>query len=188
MFYQVLEVAGPVKIRSIVGTLSDGSHLHISLTDKQGQVFGGHVFGPLVASGTVEAVAGDCTQLSFARLHDLRTGYPELVVKKSDTLHKIIGNTTLQRSSFQEVEQGSDMTAHGGSAVKVFALRLAPGEDIVENLKSLVTKENLKAAFIMTCVGSVTKARIRLAYDPATNPPHKVCQTTDICDVDVFSG
>ena len=174
-----------MKIRSIVGTLSDGGHLHISLTDKQGEVFGGHVFGPLVASGTVEAVAGECTQLSFARLHDLKTGYPELVVKKRDTLHKITGNTatTLQHSSLQETEQGSNMTAHSGSAVKVFALRLAPGEDIVESLKSLVTKENLKAAFIMTCVGSVTKAKIRLAYDPAAYPTHKVCETTNIYTV-----
>lgn len=161
-FDPIREVSGICQIESLVGTLSNGRHLHVSLTDKHGEVVGGHVFGPLVASGTVEAVVGECRDLSFIRSHDIQTGYGELVAKTRDQVPE-----KPPLSSPQQEGQGkSNMAADAGSAVRAFAIRLGPGEDIVENLKSLVGRENLKAAFIMSCVGSVTKAKIRFADSP----------------------
>lgn len=39
-----------MEIVSLVGTLSSvgGHHLHMSLSDKDGHVFGGHVFGKII--------------------------------------------------------------------------------------------------------------------------------------------
>ena len=49
------------------------------------------------------------------------------------------------------------------SSLITYAVRLKPGDEIMSKLLEIVEKENLKAAFIMTCVGSVTKARLRMA-------------------------
>lgn len=53
------------------------------------------------------------------------------------------------------------------SNLKAYTLRLHPGEDILETLLKYAKDHNLQAAFIMTCCGSVTKAKLRLAYKPA---------------------
>ena len=50
------------------------------------------------------------------------------------------------------------------SGLKVYALRLKPNQDLFRELENFVRENDLKAAFIMTCVGSLTKATIRLAY------------------------
>ena len=156
--------------------MSEGGHLHISVLGKRGEVIGGHVFGPLVASATVEAVVGECMDLSFIRQHDRLTGYNELEVKSRNTFYRVSGEIPARppQLPLQEGQMKSNMAAHGGSGVRVYALRLGPGEEIVESLKSLVARENLKAAFIMTCVGSLTKAKLRLAHEPSANPINKV--------------
>ena len=55
------------------------------------------------------------------------------------------------------------------SALKCYALRLGPGEEIKSSLQEFVKHHDLQAAFILTCVGSVQKAKIRLAHATATN-------------------
>jgi predicted DNA-binding protein with PD1-like motif len=40
---------------------------------------------------------------------------------------------------------------------------LKPGQDLKQELEGFVAKNELKAAFIMTCVGSLKKAVLRLA-------------------------
>ncbi|XP_039384321.1 bifunctional protein GlmU-like isoform X3 [Mauremys reevesii] len=57
----------------------------------------------------------------------------------------------------------------GPSAFSVYALRLGPGEDIVTSLLQFVEDKKLKAPFVMTCVGSITKATLRLANATASN-------------------
>ncbi|XP_024075741.1 uncharacterized protein LOC112120809 [Terrapene carolina triunguis] len=57
----------------------------------------------------------------------------------------------------------------GPSAFSVYALRLGPGEDIVTSLLKFVEDKKLKAPFVMTCVGSITKATLRLANATASN-------------------
>ena len=50
------------------------------------------------------------------------------------------------------------------SNLKVYVIRLKPNQDLFKELDAFVRKNDLKAAFIMTCVGSLTKATIRMAY------------------------
>lgn len=67
---------------SLVGTLSDGGHLHGSFSDSEGEVIGGHIAGEAVVYTTAEIVIGDCTAVQFFREFCDQSGYLELVVKK----------------------------------------------------------------------------------------------------------
>jgi len=77
---QVIELDGRHEIVSLVGTLSEGGHLHASLSDVKGGVVGGHVMGDMVVFTTAEIVIGDCCQLEFTREMDDKTGFKELSV------------------------------------------------------------------------------------------------------------
>jgi predicted DNA-binding protein with PD1-like motif len=43
------------------------------------------------------------------------------------------------------------------SNIKVYVLRLRPNQDLHKELDKFVKDNDLKAAFIITCVGSLTK-------------------------------
>ncbi len=47
--------------------------------------------------------------------------------------------------------------------MKILAIRLKPNEDLRENLKNFAEKENIKAGFILTAIGSLKQAAIRFA-------------------------
>jgi len=47
--------------------------------------------------------------------------------------------------------------------MKTFALRLKPGSDLKESLKSFVQANQIQAGFILTAVGSLKKATLRFA-------------------------
>jgi predicted DNA-binding protein with PD1-like motif len=49
------------------------------------------------------------------------------------------------------------------SSMRSYALRLAPGQDVRQQLQAFVQANQLKAATIVTGVGSLTTARLRLA-------------------------
>lgn len=49
--------------------------------------------------------------------------------------------------------------------MKTYVIRLKPGQDLKEELKNIVVSENIKAGFILTCVGSLKKAKLRLAEE-----------------------
>lgn len=70
------------EILSLVGTLSatHGCHLHCSLGDAAGAVFGGHCVGGMTVFTTAEVVLAECTGLAFERHFDERTGFKELCV------------------------------------------------------------------------------------------------------------
>ncbi|KAF3850301.1 hypothetical protein F7725_020020 [Dissostichus mawsoni] len=55
------------------------------------------------------------------------------------------------------------------SSLQAFSLRLGPGQELLGALKDFVDQNRLQAPFIITCVGSVTKATLRLANATATN-------------------
>uniref|UniRef100_A0A3P9A616 PPC domain-containing protein n=2 Tax=Esox lucius TaxID=8010 RepID=A0A3P9A616_ESOLU len=59
--------------------------------------------------------------------------------------------------------------ASAGSAFRVHAVRLGPGQELLGSLQAFVEERNLRAPFIVTCVGSVTKATLRLAHTTAGN-------------------
>ncbi|WP_439345324.1 PPC domain-containing DNA-binding protein [Vacuolonema iberomarrocanum] len=50
--------------------------------------------------------------------------------------------------------------------MQAIALRLAPNQDLKEELDALVHRHQLNAACILTCVGSLTQATLRLANQP----------------------
>ena len=47
--------------------------------------------------------------------------------------------------------------------MKCYILRLKPGQDLKEERESFTIKNKIKAGFILTCVGSLSKACLRLA-------------------------
>jgi len=53
--------------------------------------------------------------------------------------------------------------AHGTLPLKVHALRLAPGDDLREQLASLTRQNAIGAGFILAAVGSLSVARLRYA-------------------------
>ncbi|CDQ59225.1 unnamed protein product [Oncorhynchus mykiss] len=74
----------------------------------------------------------------------------------------------MSRSGERECEHPS-CCASAGSALKVHAVRFGPGQELLCSLLAFVEERNLKAPFIITCVGSVTKATLRLANATAGN-------------------
>ncbi|XP_053399429.1 uncharacterized protein LOC128557024 isoform X2 [Mercenaria mercenaria] len=55
------------------------------------------------------------------------------------------------------------------SPLTTYVLRLGPGAEIVSSLQKLVKENQLEAAFVITCVGSVTKAKLRMADSVTIN-------------------
>ena len=53
------------------------------------------------------------------------------------------------------------------SGGRFYAMRLKPGEDVLDTLQAFVTANDIKAAGIVTVVGSLTHAMIRYAARPA---------------------
>ena len=73
--------SGDFEIVSIEGTLSkDDCHIHISLSDKNGAVVGGHLKEGVVVV-TAEVSLLELTDRKFLREFDKETGFEELVVK-----------------------------------------------------------------------------------------------------------
>ncbi|XP_023147327.1 bifunctional protein GlmU-like isoform X2 [Amphiprion ocellaris] len=60
-------------------------------------------------------------------------------------------------------------SAGTGSSLRVHAVRFGPGQELLGSLQAFVEERRLRAPFIITCVGSVTKATLRLANATATN-------------------
>lgn len=55
-----------------------------------------------------------------------------------------------------------------GSPGVVYALRLRPGDDVLASLGRFRVDHGLRAAAIVTCVGSLTRAALRFANKPTT--------------------
>lgn len=53
------------------------------------------------------------------------------------------------------------------SNLRVHVIRLRPNQDLNHELDKYVKEHDLKAAFVMTCVGSLTRATLRMAYSGA---------------------
>lgn len=69
------------EIVSLIGTLSvEGCHLHISLSDKNGTVIGGHLKDGCIIHTTAEIVLGEIPEKVFLRNMDENTGFKELII------------------------------------------------------------------------------------------------------------
>jgi len=72
-------IEGDLEILTLAGSLSpDGSHLHVSVSDAAGRVFGGHAAPGCTVRTTAEILVAWLPQWHFARTHDPATGYAEL--------------------------------------------------------------------------------------------------------------
>ena len=72
---------GDFEITSLVGTVStNGVHLHMAISDKDGKSFGGHLKEGTIIHPTAEVVLGEDEQAVYTRELDEQTGFPELKV------------------------------------------------------------------------------------------------------------
>ncbi len=73
--------AGAFELVSLSGSLAaNGSHLHMSIADERGAVYGGHVvYGNRVRT-TAEVLIAPLPEWQLVREHDPATGFQELVV------------------------------------------------------------------------------------------------------------
>lgn len=70
------------EICSLNGTVSmNGIHLHISLSDIEGNMIGGHLENGCYVNTTCELILLELEDKVFTREQDENTGYKELVVK-----------------------------------------------------------------------------------------------------------
>jgi predicted DNA-binding protein with PD1-like motif len=70
------------EIVSGTGTISNnGCHIHVSLSDKEGKVIGGHLKDGCSIAYTAEIVIGIFDDVEFTREPDAETGFDELVIK-----------------------------------------------------------------------------------------------------------
>ena len=73
---------GDLEILTLSGTLgAGGSHLHASLSDADGRVFGGHVAPGCIVRTTAEILLAVLADATFTREPDAATGYAELVIR-----------------------------------------------------------------------------------------------------------
>jgi predicted DNA-binding protein with PD1-like motif len=76
-------IPGPLEIISISGSITpDGAHLHMSVSDSDGRVSGGHVGYQNIVRTTVEAVLVLLPAWSMTREFDAATGFKELVIRQ----------------------------------------------------------------------------------------------------------
>lgn len=78
----VRDFDGPFEIVSLMGMPQDGMHLHISVADREGQVFGGHMKDGCITRKTVELFIANDETLELSREPDSETGFDEMVVKR----------------------------------------------------------------------------------------------------------
>jgi uncharacterized protein len=62
----------------------------------------------------------------------------------------------------------SCMTTKNTMNNRVYALRLLPGQDLKQEIVNFAKANDLQAGYIITCVGSLKKATLRLANQPST--------------------
>jgi uncharacterized protein len=76
------ELRDDLEILTLAGSLSpDGAHLHMSVADPRGRVFGGHVAHGCTVRTTAEILLALLPEHRFSREHDLSSGFMELVIR-----------------------------------------------------------------------------------------------------------
>ena len=76
---------GPFEIVSLTGNLGQNrTHLHMAVSDKEGDVIGGHVKGGCTVDVTVELVLAVEDGLRFVEELDPNTGFGELSIRTAE--------------------------------------------------------------------------------------------------------
>ena len=74
---------GSYEICSLSGTLEKGySHLHITISDRNGNVYGGHLKEDTIVGVVAEVIIGELDGIEFTRKFDKKTGFDLLEVSK----------------------------------------------------------------------------------------------------------
>ena len=74
---------GPLEVTSLVGTVSvSGTHIHITVSNKEGVAYGGHLKENSPVHLTAEIVMGEDENATYTREQDEETGFTELVVRE----------------------------------------------------------------------------------------------------------
>lgn len=81
---EAAELTGDLEILTLAGTLSaQGPHLHISVSDADGRVTGGHVAPGCIVRTTAELLIASLPHERYTREHDAATSFAELVIRKA---------------------------------------------------------------------------------------------------------
>lgn len=81
---QMLVLEGEYEILTLAGSIaSNGSHLHISLSDREGRVLGGHAGPGCIVRTTAEVLLALLPDWQLRREPDEATGYAELKITSS---------------------------------------------------------------------------------------------------------
>lgn len=79
---QPTALRGDLEILTLAGTVSaDGAHLHMSVSDASGAVYGGHVAPGCIVRTTAELLLTLLPDHTFRREPDPLTGYQELTIR-----------------------------------------------------------------------------------------------------------
>ena len=79
---EITELRGDLEILTLAGSLSpDGAHLHISVSDADGRVVGGHVAPGCIVRTTAEILVALLPDHDFSREPDAESGWDELMIR-----------------------------------------------------------------------------------------------------------
>ena len=80
---EYLTIQKDFEIVSITGTISKGkAHIHMSVADEQGNVYGGHLKEECIVNTTAEIVMGILENYKSERVFDSQTNYEEIVFRR----------------------------------------------------------------------------------------------------------
>ncbi len=78
---ETTQLHGTYEVISLGGTLElAGEHLHLSISDPEGAMTGGHMMPGCTVRTTLEIIIGELTALTFSRQPCSISGYEELVI------------------------------------------------------------------------------------------------------------
>ena len=81
---QPTELRADLEILTLAGSVAPGgAHLHMSVSDAQGRVFGGHVARGCIVRTTVEILLALLPDHEFSREPDPQTGFMELHIRNA---------------------------------------------------------------------------------------------------------
>lgn len=79
---EATEVRGDLEILTLAGSIApDGAHLHMSVSDAQGRVLGGHVAAGCIVRTTAEILLAVLPDHAFSREPDAASGFRELTIR-----------------------------------------------------------------------------------------------------------
>jgi predicted DNA-binding protein with PD1-like motif len=79
----MLDIDADLELLTLSGTIGTSvSHLHLSVSDRDGRVFGGHVAYGCIVRSTAEVLLALLPGWDFSRAPDSGTGWSELVVRR----------------------------------------------------------------------------------------------------------